>query len=81
MLVLVQFIFVYNFVHSLLSEKKAEKNPWQASTLEWLAGSPPPHLNWGNTAPVVEHGPYEYAVEGEVDYLPQGKLEPAEVRG
>ena len=26
--------------------QKAEKNPWQANTLEWTAESPPPHGNW-----------------------------------
>ncbi|MFQ6028207.1 MAG: cbb3-type cytochrome c oxidase subunit I [Dehalococcoidia bacterium] len=73
LLILVQLIFVFNFIYSMLKEKQADKNPWQASTLEWLTESPPPHLNWGDATPVVDRGPYEYAVEG-VDYQPQGSL-------
>jgi cytochrome c oxidase subunit 1 len=83
LLVLAQFIFVFNFFHSLMAGRKAERNPWQASTLEWLTESPPPHLNWGGTTPVVERGPYEYAVDGAtdgVDYEPQGKLMPVRMR-
>ncbi len=72
-LVLVQFLFVFNFFYSMRAGKKAESNPWEATTLEWMAPSPPPHLNWGNSAPVVERGPYEYATE-DADYEPQGRL-------
>ena len=83
LLVLTQFIFVFNFFHSLMAGKKAERNPWQATTLEWQTESPPPHLNWGGMVPVVERGPYEYAADGAVDgvdYEPQGRLMPARVR-
>ena len=79
LLVLSQLIFVFNFIYSLLAEKKAERNPWEATTLEWLAESPAPHLNWGGAVPVVDRGPYEYAVDG-VEYEPQGRLVPAPVR-
>jgi cytochrome c oxidase subunit 1 len=79
LLVLVQFIFVFNFFYSLIAGKKVDRNPWEASTMEWLAESPPPHLNWGNTVPVVDRDPYEYAVDG-VDYEPQGRLLPLPVR-
>jgi cytochrome c oxidase subunit 1 len=83
LLVLTQFIFVFNFFHSLMAGKKAERNPWQATTLEWQTESPPPHLNWGGMVPVVERGPYEYAADGAVDgvdYEPQGRLMPSRVR-
>ena len=78
-LVLWQFLFVYNFFYSMMAGKKAERNPWEATTLEWMTESPPPHLNWGDTVPVVDRDPYEYAVDG-VDYEPQGRLIPLPVR-
>ena len=34
------------FVNFLLFKGKADKNPWRANTLEWLAESPPPHGNF-----------------------------------
>ncbi|MFQ5990420.1 MAG: cbb3-type cytochrome c oxidase subunit I, partial [Candidatus Methylomirabilales bacterium] len=71
---LAQIPFVINFCWSLFAGKEAERNPWQANTLEWSAPSPPPHGNWGETLPVVYHGPYEYSVpELEEDYLPQDR--------
>ena len=67
-----QIPFVINFFWSLFAGKKAERNPWQANTLEWTAPSPPPHGNWGDTLPVVYGGPYEYSPPGvSEDYLPQ----------
>jgi cytochrome c oxidase subunit 1 len=73
-LALSQIPFVINFFWSLFAGKKAERNPWQANTLEWSAPSPPPHLNWGDTIPVVYHGPYEYSSpEITEDYLPQDR--------
>ena len=67
-----QIPFVINFFWSLFAGKKAERNPWQANTLEWVAPSPPPHGNWGDALPVVYRGPYEYsAPEVPEDYLPQ----------
>jgi cytochrome c oxidase subunit 1 len=69
-----QIPFVINFFWSLFAGKKAERNPWQANTLEWSAPSPPPHLNWGDTIPVVYRGPYEYSSpEVTEDYLPQDR--------
>lgn len=79
LLVLTQLLFVFNFFYSLMAGKKADNNPWEATTLEWLAESPPPHMNWGATVPVVDRDPYEYAVDG-VDYQPQGRLVPLPVR-
>ncbi len=59
-----QFIFLFNLFWSMFKGKKAEMNPWQATTLEWTVPSPPPHDNFGGAVPVVNHGPYEYSVPG-----------------
>ena len=46
-------------------------NPWEATTLEWTAPSPPPHGNFV-VAPVAYRGPYEYSLPGrEKDYTMQ----------
>jgi len=71
MLGLAQIPFIINFFISRFAGKKVSKNPWQATTLEWLAPSPPPHGNF-ETVPVVYRGPYEYSVPGESeDFHPQ----------
>jgi len=68
---LAQLPFIFNFFWSIRHGKKVDQNPWQATTLEWAAPSPPPHGNFV-TAPVVYRGPYEYSVPGaKIDYLPQ----------
>jgi cytochrome c oxidase subunit 1 len=67
-----QIPFIVNFCWSLFRGPQASMNPWEANTLEWSAPSPPPHLNWGPTLPVVYRGPYEYSSpEVTEDYLPQ----------
>jgi cytochrome c oxidase subunit 1 len=67
-----QFIFVFNFFWSMFKGKKAEMNPWEATTLEWTIPGPPPHDNFGGHTPVVHHGPYEYSVPGAAkDYIMQ----------
>jgi cytochrome c oxidase subunit 1 len=71
----VQLLFLWNFIASLVSGRKADRNPWQANTLEWTAPSPPPHGNWGAQVPTVYRGPYEYSVPGiTADYLPQTEV-------
>jgi len=71
-----QIPFIINFFWSIFAGKKVGENPWEATTLEWSAPSPPPHGNFAGT-PVVVCGPYEYSVPGhERDYLMQaGKME------
>jgi cytochrome c oxidase subunit 1 len=70
---LAQIPFVINFFWSLFAGKKAERNPWKANTLEWVAASPPPHGNF-DAIPVVHRGPYEYSSpEVTEDYLPQDR--------
>jgi cytochrome c oxidase subunit 1 len=70
---LAQVPFVINFVWSLVAGRVAERNPWHANTLEWVAPSPPPHGNF-TTIPTVHRGPYEYSVPGmREDWLPQDR--------
>ena len=59
-----QLIFLFNFFWSMRNGRRAETNPWEATSLEWTIPSPPPHDNFGSTEPVVHHGPYEYSVPG-----------------
>jgi cytochrome c oxidase subunit 1 len=67
-----QVIFLVNFFWSLFRGQKAPVNPWEATTLEWTVPSPPPHDNFGGEPPVVNHGPYEFAVPGAAqDYVMQ----------
>jgi cytochrome c oxidase subunit 1 len=70
--VLVQFVFYFNLVWSIFKGKKANDNPWEATTLEWITTSPPPHDNFAGVLPTVYRGPYEFAVPGAPnDYLMQ----------
>jgi cytochrome c oxidase subunit 1 len=70
-LAVAQFPFIVNFFWSLKGGEKVGANPWNATTLEWAAPSPPPHGNFAEV-PVAHRGPYEYSVPGrESDYLPQ----------
>jgi cytochrome c oxidase subunit 1 len=79
LLILTQFIFLYNFFASLSKGKKAVKNPWNANTLEWVADSPPPHGNF-NPYPVVYRGAYDYSLpEEERDFIPQNMMHKEEL--
>ena len=62
--VLTQFLFYFNLVWSFFKGKKATDNPWDATTLEWITVTPPPHDNFAGHLPVVHRGPYEFAVPG-----------------
>jgi cytochrome c oxidase subunit 1 len=74
---LFQLPFIINFFASLKWGKKVEENPWDATTLEWSAPSPPGHGNF-LTEPVVYRGPYEYSVPGAAkDFSPQFEPERA----
>jgi cytochrome c oxidase subunit 1 len=48
---------------SLFYGRRAGRNPWGASGLEWQTESPPPRDNFRDT-PVVLTGPYDYHPEG-----------------
>ena len=68
-----QIPFIVNFFVSIWKGEKVSANPWQATTLEWSAPSPPPHGNFDKT-PEVFRGPYEYSTPGEAsDFTPQDK--------
>ncbi len=67
-----QLLFLFNFFWSLFRGARAEQNPWRAATLEWVAPTPPPHGNWGETVPEVHRWPYDYSVPGAPeDFTPQ----------
>jgi len=71
-----QIPFIINFFTSIRGGKKVSDNPWEATTLEWAAPSPPPHGNFV-TEPVVYRDPYAYSQPGAAkDYSPQ--FQPAE---
>lgn len=71
MLGLAQIPFIINFFHSIFFGQKVGNNPWNATTLEWAAPSPPPHGNFLEE-PSVYRGPYEYSVPGsDSDFSPQ----------
>ena len=68
---LFQIFFIINFFWSIRRGQKVSNNPWDATTLEWTAPSPPPHGNFVRP-PTVYRGPYEYSVPGEpTDFTPQ----------
>jgi cytochrome c oxidase subunit 1 len=70
---LAQIPFIINFCFSWKYGRKVSDNPWEATTLEWSAPSPPPHGNF--IGPVASYrGPYEYSVPGHpTDFTPQGE--------
>jgi cytochrome c oxidase subunit I len=76
---LAQLPFIINFFWSIRHGEKVNDNPWEATTLEWTAPSPPPHGNFVGT-PVAYRGPYEYSLPGrERDFTMQNEpIEPAE---
>jgi cytochrome c oxidase subunit 1 len=73
-LLIAQIPFIINFFYSISHGTKVENdNPWEATTLEWQAPTPPPHGNF-LTPPQVYRGPYEYSVPGYAkDYVPQNQ--------
>jgi cytochrome c oxidase subunit 1 len=76
-----QIPFIINFFWSLFGGRPAERNPWQANTLEWVAPTPTPHGNF-DAVPTVYRGPYEYSSpEVQEDYLPQDRALAAGARG
>lgn len=72
-LALFQVPFIFNFFWSIRNGQTVDANPWQATTLEWAAPSPPPHGNFP-VPPEVHRGPYEYSVPGAPkDFSPQSE--------
>jgi len=79
----VQFIFLYNLIHSRWWGEPAPDNPWQATSLEWATPTtPPPYDNFGGKLPVVYHDPYQYGIESSTgDYVMQNSPEHIETVG
>ncbi len=75
-----QMVFLYNIISNIWYGKKAERNPWRATTLEWQTPElPPGHGNFGKETPVVYRWAYDYSVPGVAqDYIPQN-MAPDEV--
>jgi cytochrome c oxidase subunit 1 len=73
-LLIAQVPFIINFFYSIKNGKQVENdNPWEATTLEWQAPTPPPHGNFLKP-PQVYRGPHEYSVPGyDKDYVPQNQ--------
>ena len=71
----VQLLFLFNIIWSLRYGKKADPNPWGATTLEWQTpDNPPKHGNWGDELPVVYRWAYDYSVPGAPrDFTPQNE--------
>src|SRR6202049_1011538 len=71
-----QLIFLYNLIHSRFKGAPAPDTPWQATSLERITATPPPHDNFGGKLPVVYHDPYQYGIEGSSgDYVMQNSPE------
>lgn len=71
-LLIAQIPFLINLFISVFAGRRVEHNPWDATTLEWCAPSPP--IGHGNfeTPPAVYRGPYEYSVpDAATDFTPQ----------
>jgi cytochrome c oxidase subunit 1 len=76
-----QVVFIINIIASLKYGKVSERNPWNATTLEWqTAEMPPGHGNFGKELPLVYRWAYEYSLPGAVDdFVPQN-VPPGEVK-
>ena len=71
---LAQIPFIINLAMSIFAGEKVNRNPWNSTTVEWAAPSPP--LGHGNfDKPVnVYHSAYEYSVpDSKNDFTPQFK--------
>jgi cytochrome c oxidase subunit 1 len=69
---LAQFIFIYNFFHSIVRGQRATENPWRSNTLEWTTAVLPVEGNWNGAVPEVYRWPYDYSLPGAAaDFVPQ----------
>ncbi|MCR8921472.1 cbb3-type cytochrome c oxidase subunit I [Dasania sp. GY-MA-18] len=69
----VQILFIINVIWSLRYGRKAHKNPWCATSLEWQTPDlPPKHGNWGAQLPRVYRWAYDFSVpNAKHDFIPQ----------
>ncbi len=67
-----QIPFLINIFISMFHGEKVDRNPWESTTIEWSAPSPPvPHANFEGPLEVYRD-PYEYSVpDADKDFLPQ----------
>ena len=67
-----QLPFILNIILSLINGEKVGRNPWDATTVEWSAPSPPvPHANFEGPLE-VHRAPYEYSLPNATkDFSPQ----------
>src|SRR5476651_970000 len=73
LMALAQIPFIINFAFSWKYGRKVSDNPWEATTMEWSAPSPPPHGNFLHPM-AAYRGPYEYSVPGHpTDFTPQSE--------
>lgn len=76
-LALAQLIFIWNVFTSWRAGRKADRNPWNCTTLDWDTPTPPPHGNFDKEIRVYR-GPYEYSVPGaDKDFTPQTEPPPS----
>lgn len=70
-----QIFFLYNFIHSMFYGKKAERNPWKSTTLEWTTPVEHIHGNWPGPLPKVYRWSYDYSKmnKDETDYVIPGQ--------
>ena len=69
---LAQFIFLFNFFHSIWRGRRATENPWKSNTLEWTTPVELGHGNWPGAVPAVYRWPYDYSKPGaDEDFIPQ----------
>jgi len=70
-LALFQLPFLWNLFWSIRHGKEAGMNPWDATTIEWSAPTPPPHGNFPHPVRAYRD-PYDYSVPGAAaDFTPQ----------
>jgi cytochrome c oxidase subunit 1 len=74
-LMVFQLPFIFNFFHSIFRGQRVAENPWNATTLEWEAPSPPLlDGNFVEALPRVFRGPHVYSEPGcSADFLPQAQ--------
>ncbi len=66
-----QLLFLYNLFWSMWRGKKADANPWEATTLEWRNAS-----SSADEKIIVQRGAYEFSVPGAAkDYIMQDEAE------
>jgi cytochrome c oxidase subunit I len=77
-----QVVFLINILWSTFRGRVASINPWEATSLEWITSSPPPHDNFGDTVIQVYRGPYEFSVPGSMnDFEMQNALHVTQASG